>query len=589
MPRRGPASMAPRRSAMASSRRASGAVERRGVRAPAGRARRDAPARCPRRRARTGRSGPPRCPRRSALAERLRDERPIDGEGTSLVEASRRGRPRRCRRGGRRSRPRRGRRQRGRPASARAEAAPGGAPMIGGHSAEQVEERLVALERHGRARQGREGALQVGEGDQRMERADAGPGRLRRLQDVGAERAARVHGRLARVEAQRARRRRPGRRRGRPGRRGRPRRAMAAASANGPGARDQRAEALPPAGVAAGHRRRPASPPGRRRRRARSRRPRRRRSRCAAARSVARRADEDGAARAWTSSPCGGAPVGTRTRSIPRPAGATVYSDGRRVTRTRGAAGSPSGARTVARRATPRRDSERLMRPRHRTPPPPVPARDPFGARASLGPGLPDIYRLDALSDRLDLELPLHRQGPARERPAPRRRRHRRRGGRARPRGLAPGRRGAEARDPLHARRVCCSRTSPACRPSSTWRPCVTRWPTLGGDPARINPLVPARPRHRPQRPGRPLRHRRRPSPSTSSASTSATGSATSCCAGPRRRSADFRVVPPGTGIVHQVNLEFLADVVSLRADDDGDGGRWPSRTRSWAPTRTRR
>ncbi|MGH3371093.1 MAG: aconitase family protein, partial [Nocardioidaceae bacterium] len=28
---------------------------------------------------------------------------------------------------------------------------------------------------------------------------------------------------------------------------------------------------------------------------------------------------------------------------------------------------------------------------------------------------------------------------------------------------------------------------------------------------------------------------------------------------------ADFRVVPPGTGIVHQVNLEYLADVVSAR------------------------
>ena len=31
---------------------------------------------------------------------------------------------------------------------------------------------------------------------------------------------------------------------------------------------------------------------------------------------------------------------------------------------------------------------------------------------------------------------------------------------------------------------------------------------------------------------------------------------------------ADFRVVPPGTGIVHQVNLEFLADVVAAREID---------------------
>ncbi len=33
-----------------------------------------------------------------------------------------------------------------------------------------------------------------------------------------------------------------------------------------------------------------------------------------------------------------------------------------------------------------------------------------------------------------------------------------------------------------------------------------------------------------------------------------------------------FRVVPPGTGIVHQVNLEFLGDVVSLREDESVRG-----------------
>jgi aconitate hydratase len=34
----------------------------------------------------------------------------------------------------------------------------------------------------------------------------------------------------------------------------------------------------------------------------------------------------------------------------------------------------------------------------------------------------------------------------------------------------------------------------------------------------------------------------------------------------------DFRVVPPATGIVHQVNLEFLARVVQVRQDPDGKG-----------------
>ncbi len=48
----------------------------------------------------------------------------------------------------------------------------------------------------------------------------------------------------------------------------------------------------------------------------------------------------------------------------------------------------------------------------------------------------------------------------------------------------------------------------------------------------------------------------------------------------------NFRVVPPGTGIVHQVNLEFLADVVSARP---GPTASWsPSRTRWSGPTRTR-
>src|SRR5687768_10356204 len=33
-----------------------------------------------------------------------------------------------------------------------------------------------------------------------------------------------------------------------------------------------------------------------------------------------------------------------------------------------------------------------------------------------------------------------------------------------------------------------------------------------------------------------------------------------------------LRVVPPGTGIVHQVNLEYLAQVIVAREDTDGDG-----------------
>ena len=66
---------------------------------------------------------------------------------------------------------------------------------------------------------------------------------------------------------------------------------------------------------------------------------------------------------------------------------------------------------------------------------------------------------------------------------------------------------------------------------------------------------------------GGQLRHRATRSASTRCWNSSATASATCCCAGGRPRSSNFRVVPPDTGIVHQVNLEYLASVV-FRAQD---------------------
>ncbi len=44
----------------------------------------------------------------------------------------------------------------------------------------------------------------------------------------------------------------------------------------------------------------------------------------------------------------------------------------------------------------------------------------------------------------------------------------------------------------------------------------------------------------------------------------------------------DFKVVPPGTGIVHQVNIEYLASVVMNR---DAQRTIAPTRTPAWAPT----
>ena len=86
-----------------------------------------------------------------------------------------------------------------------------------------------------------------------------------------------------------------------------------------------------------------------------------------------------------------------------------------------------------------------------------------------------------------------------------------------------------------------------------------------GGDPQKINPLVPVdlvidhsvqvdefgiAVRAVPQR-------RRR--------NSSAIANDTSSSSGGRRRSTNFRVVPPATGIVHQVNLEYLGKVVQMR------------------------
>jgi aconitate hydratase len=91
----------------------------------------------------------------------------------------------------------------------------------------------------------------------------------------------------------------------------------------------------------------------------------------------------------------------------------------------------------------------------------------------------------------------------------------------------------------------------------------------MGGDPARINPLVPA---------DLVIDH---------SVQVDLFGSDLAFAANVEREYErngeryallrwaqqafdDFRVVPPGTGIVHQVNLEFLADVVSARETPAG-------------------
>ena len=203
-----------------------------------------------------------------------------------------------------------------------------------------------------------------------------------------------------------------------------------------------------------------------------------------------------------------------------------------------------------------------------------MPRTNAFGARASMGAGLPDLYRLDALLDvgagarRRPRAGARHAQDPARERAPARRRRHRPRGRTSRR--SPPGARAARARPRSRScRRGSCSRTSRACPRSSTSPRCATRWRTSAATRRRST----------------------RWCPRTSSSTTrcrSTRGAAPGAFAinvereyernGERYQLLrwaqtafrDLRVVPPGTGIIHQVNLEYLATVVTDREDADG-------------------
>ena len=108
---------------------------------------------------------------------------------------------------------------------------------------------------------------------------------------------------------------------------------------------------------------------------------------------------------------------------------------------------------------------------------------------------------------------------------------------------------------------------------------------TLGGDPTKINPLQPVRAGHRPLGAGRRLRHARCVSPTTPSWSSSATSERYVFLRWGQNAFRNFKVVPPDTGIVHQVNLEYLARVVFTTKRI----GRRPIPTRWSAPIRTRR
>ena len=186
---------------------------------------------------------------------------------------------------------------------------------------------------------------------------------------------------------------------------------------------------------------------------------------------------------------------------------------------------------------------------------------DPFGARASLGAGLPDYFRLSALDDRIDLErapvtLRILLENVLRHAGA----------GivtEADVEALASWRPGAaaEAEVPFMPARVILQDFTgvPAVVDLAVMRDAMA---ALGGDPARVNPLVPA---------DLVIDHSvqvdRFGTPAAFAFNVEKeyerNGERYQLLRWAQTAFRDLRVVPPGTGIVHQVNLEYLATVVT--------------------------
>ena len=195
---------------------------------------------------------------------------------------------------------------------------------------------------------------------------------------------------------------------------------------------------------------------------------------------------------------------------------------------------------------------------------------DPFGARTTLGAGLPDVYRLDAVVDPADLaampvtvkvllENLLRHAGTEVVRPED-------------VETLLAWRPGsaAEAEIPFMPARVLLQDFTgvPAIVDLAVMRDAMG---DLGLDPSMVNPLVPA---------DLVIDHSVQidqfGTPGAFAFNVAReydrNGERYQLLRWAQTAFRDLRVVPPGTGIIHQVNLEFLATVVTDR--DDGAGGR---------------
>jgi aconitate hydratase len=90
----------------------------------------------------------------------------------------------------------------------------------------------------------------------------------------------------------------------------------------------------------------------------------------------------------------------------------------------------------------------------------------------------------------------------------------------------------------------------------------------LGGDPNKINPLAPGRDGHRPLRDRRCLRQPAEAFERNVEIEYERNRERYQFLRWGQGAFDDFKVVPPGTGIVHQVNIEHLARVVFTREVD---------------------
>ncbi|MDQ2966511.1 MAG: aconitase family protein, partial [Chloroflexota bacterium] len=192
---------------------------------------------------------------------------------------------------------------------------------------------------------------------------------------------------------------------------------------------------------------------------------------------------------------------------------------------------------------------------------------DPLDARTSLGPGLPDYYRLEAVRGvdlaRAPVTLKILLENVVRHAG----------GGIVRPEDVAtlaawrPGN-PAEAEVPFMPARVILQDFTgvPAIVDLAAMRDAMA---DLGGDPAKVNPLVPA---------DLVIDHSVQVDMFGNSRAFAfnvereyeRNGERYQLLRWAQTAFRDLRVVPPGTGIVHQVNLEFLATVVVDRTDERG-------------------